>query len=266
MSEFLDELARSLTTAMPRRRAIRVLGGALLGMALPATRASAARATHDCPSMNAFLCQCPSINGLFYKICCPNETPTTKYECKCKAPPDGYAQCSKVTNPCKGPKCGGTCCDKGERCCPSTRLMPKSRCYDPDTQCCTPVKGVVAKSPMSKIEWCPDRKPKPGHKGKANGCGPEGGAATRIIPNRFFKANFKPGCDFHDVCYETCLRRKEVCDVRFGEMLRAECRDAYGPGLRRNVCLQQARNYFNFVSNFGDDAYEAAQRAACNCC
>ena len=105
MSEFLDELARSLTTAMPRRKAVRVVGGALLGLAIPAARATAAPATHDCPAQNAFLCQCPSINGLFYKICCPNPTPTVKYECQCKAPPGGHAACHPVVSKrdCQGP-------------------------------------------------------------------------------------------------------------------------------------------------------------------
>ena len=62
MSELLDELARSLTTTMPRQRAVRVLGGALVGLALPAAGARAASTTHDCPAENAFLCQCPSIS------------------------------------------------------------------------------------------------------------------------------------------------------------------------------------------------------------
>jgi hypothetical protein len=103
MSEFLDELARSMTKAMPRRRALRMLGGALLGVALPAARATGARATHDCPAQDAFLCQCPSINGLFYKICCPNETPGAKYKCTCKAPPNGEARCTLIRKKTCGP-------------------------------------------------------------------------------------------------------------------------------------------------------------------
>ena len=48
MSEFLDELARSLARPMPRRRALRILGGALVTVATPASllagRASASSA------------------------------------------------------------------------------------------------------------------------------------------------------------------------------------------------------------------------------
>lgn len=101
MSQFFDELARTLAQPMPRRRAMGLLGGALVGMAFPAATARAASATHDCAAEGKFLCACPNLD-LFYKVCCPNETPEAKYECKCKAPPNGYAQCQKV----EGKRCG----------------------------------------------------------------------------------------------------------------------------------------------------------------
>jgi hypothetical protein len=102
MTGFLDELARSMATPVPRRRAMRLLGGALVALAWPVAAASGARATHDCPSENAFLCACPN-KDLFYKICCPNETDTYRYECRCKAPPEGYAQCYRIDKPLCGP-------------------------------------------------------------------------------------------------------------------------------------------------------------------
>jgi hypothetical protein len=38
MSEFLDDLARTVSTPMPRSRALRLLGAALVGVAVPALR------------------------------------------------------------------------------------------------------------------------------------------------------------------------------------------------------------------------------------
>ncbi len=144
--------------------------------------------------------------------------------------------------------------------------MPQARCYDPDTHCCTPVKGVAPKRPIAQVEWCPNRKAKANHTPRANGCGPEGGIASPVIPNRFFRANFKPACDFHDICYETCRKNKAYCDRRFHRLMQEECRGVYQVGYRRQACLAQARNYYAAVSLGGGNAYEAAQRAACDCC
>ena len=103
MTAFLDELARSLAKPLPRRRAMQVVGGALVAMLWPVAAAKGARSTHDCPARNEFLCACPAANGLLYRICCPNETDDYKWECRCKAPPDGYAQCYRIDKPLCGP-------------------------------------------------------------------------------------------------------------------------------------------------------------------
>jgi hypothetical protein len=102
MSERLDDLARSMAKAMPRRRALRLLGGALLSTALPGlgpTTARAARAA-TCTS-GEFKCKCPNLD-LFYEVCCPDTTPPT-YECVCKAPPQGYAACKPLKKKVCGP-------------------------------------------------------------------------------------------------------------------------------------------------------------------
>ena len=44
MTEFLDELARSMAKPMPRRRALRLLGGALVSVAVPGFATTKARA------------------------------------------------------------------------------------------------------------------------------------------------------------------------------------------------------------------------------
>ena len=102
MSEFLDTVARTFAEHMPRRRALRVLGAALVGAAVPAVRARAANTTHDCPAQGAFLCKCPSINGLFFRICCPGKEGEL-YTCDCKAPPEGHAACKPVKKKICGP-------------------------------------------------------------------------------------------------------------------------------------------------------------------
>ncbi len=127
MSELFDELARSLTTSMPRRRALRMLGGVLVGVAVPGLAATKANgATRVTCTSSEFLCKCPN-RDLFYQLCCPNPTPQVRYECKCKAPPEGYAECRKVTR-CNGPTCttDGKCCPRPNRCvdgkcCPAIR-------------------------------------------------------------------------------------------------------------------------------------------------
>ena len=164
------------------------------------------------------------------------------------------------------PRCGNVPCPSGQECCAGTQLMPRARCYDPDTQCCTPVKGVVPKRPMTKVEWCPNRQPKKNHTPRANGCGPEGGVVSPIIPNTFLRANLRPACDFHDICYETCRKSKAFCDQRFRTLMVQECRNVYAIGAGRLACQAQAQVYYLAVSRGGDDAYEAAQRAACDCC
>ena len=49
MSEFLDELARSMAKPMPRRRALRAIGSALITVAVPAALARPARASMAVP-------------------------------------------------------------------------------------------------------------------------------------------------------------------------------------------------------------------------
>ena len=48
MTEFLDELARSMAKPMPRQRALRLLGGALVSVAVPGFVTTKARATAMC--------------------------------------------------------------------------------------------------------------------------------------------------------------------------------------------------------------------------
>lgn len=144
--------------------------------------------------------------------------------------------------------------------------MPKGRCYDPKTQCCTPVAGVLAKKPIRQATDCPDRVPKEGHKPKANGCGPEQGALKYVLPNRPVIANFKPACDFHDICYETCGKPKAFCDRRFRELMDQACKKTLGSGRLFRTCISASTVYYTAVSKGGAEAYNEAQKEACRSC
>jgi hypothetical protein len=73
MSELLDELARSLAQPMPRRRALRLLGGAVVAVAVPGfaktTKARAASSFHDCEAKGGLLCECNCKGEVCQRIC-----------------------------------------------------------------------------------------------------------------------------------------------------------------------------------------------------
>ena len=130
MSQFFDELARTLAQPMPRRRAMRLLGGAFVGIAFPAGVARAAGATHDCPAQNAFLCQCPSINGLFYKLCCPNKTARGEVRVPLQGAAERLRAVLQKLRPAQRPRCGDLCCKEGEFCCNRTFSLKAPHCCD----------------------------------------------------------------------------------------------------------------------------------------
>ena len=148
MSELFDDLARSMARSMPRSHALRVLGGVLAGAALPGVAATKALAARNVTcSSTEFLCKCPNLD-LFYQVCCPKPTAQVEYKCTCKAPPEGYAQCTKITK-CNGPTCAtdGKCCPRPNRCvhgicCPAIRTTFAPGSSQRRAACCPP--GTVA--------------------------------------------------------------------------------------------------------------------------
>jgi len=117
---------------------------------------------------------------------------------------------------------------------------------------------------------CPpntDKRPKPGNTPTVNGCGPEGGSIK--IPQGYGSADYTSSCNTHDICYEDCSASKGECDLNFLDDMYDSCAAAY-PGalnaLRRFGCYERAYIYYQAVSQFGDDAYIAAQYKACECC
>lgn len=211
--------------------------------------------------------------GCSHFSCCPRGEFCPEGECWPNCKLKGKRQCGKNCcepgqqcrdGKCVGATCGGTRCAPSEECCPGTKKMSRSRCYDPTKQCCTPVAGVLSKWPIKDVGDCPDRVPKKNHKPSANGCGPQNGIK---VPDRPFVANFKPACDFHDICYETCGKKQSYCDRRFRTLMEDACDDQFEPeSLRHIACYAAAETYYQAVSRIGDEPYADAQKEACLCC
>ena len=117
---------------------------------------------------------------------------------------------------------------------------------------------------------CPSntkKREQPGNVPTMNGCGPEGG--TIKIPQGYGSADYTGACNGHDVCYEECFTSQDTCDENFRDAMYESCAAAY-PGLLNSMlrfgCYERAYAYYQAVSQFGDDAWIAAQYKACECC
>lgn len=143
MSEsFFDDLARTLARPMPRQRAVRLLGVALVTAAVPALRPRGAEAHQTaCPDEKTctdpgvtYTCRCPHPNG---SGCVSTNCCASAAQCVCdeQVPNKGAACCGagyvvKVTKkgaPDEGPLgtcvrcpgarlCGTQCCPVGQKC------------------------------------------------------------------------------------------------------------------------------------------------------
>ena len=111
------------------------------------------------------------------------------------------------------------------------------------------------------------RQPMKGYVPGSNGCGPAGGAIK--IPQGYGSCDYTPSCNNHDFCYQECFTPKDTCDENFRQQLYDACAAAY-PGtlyaLLRMGCYERAWAYYQAVSEFGDDAWVAAQQKSCECC
>lgn len=200
MSEFLDELARSMAKPMPRRRALRLLGASLVAAAVPLARpglrqARAARlAPNACgdpglcpPTGRSMVCGCVVNQFACYKTCCD---PTREHCCLFAGEPDGKPPCEKACCPlgtecgsgkggdicvCKT-RCGSTCCGPEEYCANFQQQLCCKRgergcgleCCRPNEECRkirvgTGSKDVCTKRCPSNQAWC----------GKDNCCPPK---------------------------------------------------------------------------------------------
>lgn len=109
---------------------------------------------------------------------------------------------------------------------------------------------------------------KPDFEPTYNGCGSKG-VTEKIVPNRFFAADFTPACNKHDLCYSDCYRTKKECDREFYDDLVAVCRQTYSSGweaIPRELCEIAAWGYYQAVNQFGNRFWAAAQVKGCQCC
>ncbi len=142
--------------------------------------------------------------------------------------------------------------------------------------------ATSAPTSHTSIKNCPKRKPRPGYKATANGCGPAESnkalqAAITLLQG-YGRVNFTPACNQHDLCYGKCNSDKGQCDQDFKGAMIAECLGNYGatsawesiftvfgPERRLAKCRAVAEAFYQAVSRWGDDAYWAAQEEACCC-
>ncbi|HMO15584.1 MAG TPA: hypothetical protein PKD64_16560 [Pirellulaceae bacterium] len=90
-------------------------------------------------------------------------------------------------------------------------------------------------------------------------CGPEGrnGILSRLIPQEFHGADFRPACRTHDACYDTFGSSRRECDRQFrDDLLRAcDCAD------RPIACRIVARNMARATRLGGGSAFRRSQSA-----
>lgn len=166
MSEFLDELARTLATPMPRRRALLTLGGAVVTVAVPAAlRPRRASGAARRPTSSLGFCEKSCSNPTPVPCLCKNDRDSGPYAgcfetcgvpgstCCCTKGSDGFndgavacppgTRCGRrgeVNCPCLN-ECGrrGKCCGRDEFCAnPREELCCKNEERGCGLECCKP--------------------------------------------------------------------------------------------------------------------------------
>ena len=133
MSAFLDDLARAMVRPMPRRRALRLLGGALVGASVPgALRPRAARGAPRGRVGTLGLCEKDCSGALPVPCICPGPDP--KYCFETCGVPGSTCCCLKGSD---GKPSGAVACPPGTRCGkPGERNCPcVNTCGDPYVCC-----------------------------------------------------------------------------------------------------------------------------------
>ena len=121
-----------------------------------------------------------------------------------------------------------------------------------------------------------------------NGCGPEAGIPISVFDHEFARGDFIPdnplylghfftACQGHDCCYGQCGSDKARCDADFLGKMRAACDEHWSAktiaesivySQMAALCYAVADAYYSAVSTTqtGVDAYDAGQKAVCDCC
>jgi len=104
------------------------------------------------------------------------------------------------------------------------------------------------------------------HQPSADGCGSLGiGISTEYLP----AAEMATCCDNHDICYDTCNKDKELCDLDFKRCLYSHCdkyeKSTVGGELMVKGCKTAAKMLFTGSVTLGCRPYLNAQSKACYC-
>jgi len=96
-----------------------------------------------------------------------------------------------------------------------------------------------------------------------NGCGVPGIEISEYVSVK----DMKQCCDQHDICYGTCNKDKEECDLFFKKCLYKICdrlKDKI-PDVALTGCKSTAKVLFSGTMMFGCKFYKTAQEEACYC-
>ena len=95
------------------------------------------------------------------------------------------------------------------------------------------------------------------------GCDCGSGITSGLVPDKPGGHNFGPACKNHDKCYDTYGASKADCDLQFHEEMQDICENSPNSSVG---CSDLANIYYNAVKNFGQGAFDAAQKAASEKC
>lgn len=98
------------------------------------------------------------------------------------------------------------------------------------------------------------------HKPTANGCGPINMEIEVPYPE------MNKCCNEHDICYSTCNKDKDACDLYFKKCLYKVCESVPGEDLM-NVkgCKASAKILYTGTTALGCKFYKDSQKEACYC-
>jgi hypothetical protein len=167
---------------------------------------------------------------------------------------------------------------------------PGARAADKTRGSCPPQARKECSSGALRGDWvhgCAESAAK-GVASTFNGCGPEAGIPVSLFDHEFARGDYIPdnpfylghffsACQGHDCCYGQCGGNKAQCDSDFLAKMRAACdtrwplktiADSIIYGQMAALCYAVADAYYDAVSTTttGQDAYDAGQKAVCDCC
>ena len=239
----LDDLARTLAQEMPRRRALRVIAGAVAAAAVPAWLARPASAQGGKPLKHTCDIEvaergwqyCTPATEACFPTCCPGDW-------KCSVGPLGSNGCPSVTvccNPCdplKSQVLPGGNCGPGpvaEHCCPGNRKCGSkccdvgSVCADPDLEFCCEPRELACRG-GGTVSCC-----KPGVACCAGRCCAPGqrcyqGRCRNRCPQNTRRCGHNCCGKFQTCCDGTCCTRNQKCC--FGDHCCAKTKTCCGQG------------------------------------